>query len=870
MIKTIYITHHTHLDIGFTDMPSEVLDQHLNYMDDAIRFCENDPDYHWTVETAYLVEDYLTQRSSAHGKRLIKLLRNGQIEMQGMYTQMLTEVASASELLENIRRSVELGRKYDFPVNGVMIDDIAGYTGRFPSVLNLNGLRYLIAGVGSFQALLPWTAQLPHLFYLVAPDGGKTLMWNIGIDRFGDPLTTNQLFATYGMAAIYIFYQGVIEFMGIKDRGIELNIAKKSPTENYSTEELFHMLLCRLERENYPYEELLLQYGGDNRGPAPFLAELIRLLNKTGKFPELKLVTPSIFFDMMAERYGDRIPCIKGALCDPWVIRPNTMPAEIKSYRYAQRKYQAAVNRSMISTELPSVHEKELAGNIMQNLLLTADHTYGLSEWNWQALIDGNDVRGRVFDRFRQSWKKKSFYVEAATDSAEQLDRRIKNRQAAAWTNGEEGILVWNDTPCTISGYVTLYFGSYARILAGLTDSKGRDIPFQPIGENRYLLKVDDVPSGGALFLKPELLDSYAQELPACDPAIPVSLEYAGNHFEFDPVTGRLMAWNGRDGTAYLDQSSQYAFGELVYEEMVNYPPFIEGVGLIPWTRRKVYPIHYLPGKKVEDGPLFLTIRMTGILEGTPSPVRYERDLRIWKDSGVIDLLIRLDKPERPEKEICHIAFPFAGKHGSFCFDQNFGLIDPEKDLLPGSMQDAFYCSRFAAVKTATYHATLLFPDAPIVEFGRLTACDWRRESPLPHYSNHIYSYLYNNISNTDCAVWRDILETFSYRVIVRDNEFDPVVAQTDWYELTGLQAAYYTPLRPSSDDQPNVFSLTPEALRLHEIRQTGNCLEFTIENFSEKVQSGLISNRHIHLEFTLLPYEIRILSTRRDKNITQ
>jgi hypothetical protein len=67
-----------------------------------------------------------------------------------------------------------------------MINDIGGYAGRLPSVLNACGVEYLTAGIGAFQVHLPW-ADLPHLFYLKAKDGARLLIWNLGIDRELEP-----------------------------------------------------------------------------------------------------------------------------------------------------------------------------------------------------------------------------------------------------------------------------------------------------------------------------------------------------------------------------------------------------------------------------------------------------------------------------------------------------------------------------------------------------------------------------------------------------------------------------------------------------------------------------------------------------------
>ena len=76
--------------------------------------------------------------------------------------QMLTETASFAELLANVARPVELGKKYGFPVKCAILDDIGGFAGELPRLMNEAVLCYLIAGTGAFQTELPW-ADLPLL-----------------------------------------------------------------------------------------------------------------------------------------------------------------------------------------------------------------------------------------------------------------------------------------------------------------------------------------------------------------------------------------------------------------------------------------------------------------------------------------------------------------------------------------------------------------------------------------------------------------------------------------------------------------------------------------------------------------------------------
>ena len=116
------------------------------------------------------------------------------------------------------------------------------------------------------------------------------------------------------------------------------------------------------------------------------------------------------------------------------------------------------------------------------------------------------------------------------------------------------------------------------------------------------------------------------------------------------------------------------------------------------------------------------------------------------------------------------------------------GIASPD-DLIPGSMLDLFYCSRYTSVETDDFTAVLCCPDAPIVEFDGMHTAEWRKELPLKFANNHIYGLMYNSICNTDAPAWQDVLETFSYSLFFHDGKFSGGEAQRDWNSVTALES---------------------------------------------------------------------------------
>lgn len=765
MLKKIYIIHHTHYDIGFTDLPDEVERQQLIYLDEAVRLGEADPDYCWTIESGSLLRNYLDYRPKEQAERLLNLLRKGQFEVGAYDMQMLTEGASFAELEANCSRIAELGRKYDFPVQTAILDDIGGWASETPTVMNNAGIRYLIAGCGAFQTELPW-ADLPHLFYLECKSGGRILVWNLGNDRTVNSCESKHPYAVYGMGCIYIGYRNYPEHLGIYDLGVNLPMPEDGVEHKLSGKETYDIFVDRLKKENYPYSEVLMQYGGDNRNPAPELVDLIRKVNQSGYYPEIKLTTPSGFFRMMEEKYGDSIPVIKGFLADPWNIRLNAIPSVIKNHRKAQRIYDGCRLKGLKDDTL------------FENLMLTSDHTIGLNTWGWQQLYDenGKSLTASCFDRFRESWKCKAHYAETSMRRAVKLNRaKVMN----ADFESEEGVIIRNSAPHIISGNAELYLGNYAKKLISLKYSDGREVARQLIGQNRWMLYIENVPALGSLRLLPEFSHLY-DECPVVENSV-LAEKITGQFFELDfSADGTLQTLKTVDGKILM----QNGCGELMAEVIHDALPDGGHCGLLPSVDRSVYELTEKSAKIVFNGELFTEIKQSGILYGSSN----ERVLRIWKNLPRIDFSYRLDIPEEYEKICYYVKFPFEGRQGRFIFDSNIGINTPA-ELLPGSMLDMFYCSRFTAMEAEDFTAVLCCIDAPVVEFDGMHTCEWNKKLPLIFKNNHIYGLLYNNICNTDAPAWQRILDTFNYSLFFDGGKFNTAFAQSAWYGAIALEA---------------------------------------------------------------------------------
>ncbi len=778
MLKQIHLIHHTHMDVGYTDLPTEVLDQQLGYLDTALNLCEGNDSlpperqFRWTVESALLVQDYLACRGEAQRERLLRALRRGWIELQAFLTQPLTELASAEEMIELVRYAAELGRREGFPVQCGVVDDIGGYAGRVPTVLSGFGVRYLVAGVGGFQVHLPW-ADLPHLFHLEGKDGARVLMWNLGCDRTKTPQEMTVLDAVYGLSWPYLitpFRQALMgESAGVEERRQAVAAAR----------ERFAAFERRLEDEGYPFDTVMLQYATDNGGPDPTLVELIARINDTGTMPPISLTTPSEYLGRMVEVHGASLPVVRGVITDPWILRANPLPGSLRKFRQAQRDLHAAQSRRALEAGAPIPEEDALADEVTRNLLLYSDHTCGLSEWFWEKEYRAEaGTRAAEYDRYRQSWAFKHSYAEIALRGAARLERLARQRAGASVRTEDAAILLWNDRPAGQSGPVELALARDSAPLAALTDAAtGEPVPFQQTGPRAYLLLAPEVPALGYRRLDPVF--GPAPAAPAADPAGPTCLESPFLRLSVDPATGRVFSLLDKaTGAELVDPEYGPGLGAFVYQRFL-----VESFGWAQAGMAKGWPTEVL-APRVEQvrrglcGSVADSVVIEEQVAGPAGPIRVRREVILYHHAPRVDVRVRLDKPEAAAKECCYVAFPLAGREGAFHFDQNLGWVAPTEDLIPGAMQDAFYCNSWANVSGDGPSVTLACPDAPVLQFGRIRTGEWEERLPFRAGSNHIYAYLYHNLLDTDDPIWQEVLDEFRFSLTFHANaEFRPADA---------------------------------------------------------------------------------------------
>ncbi|MCK4590554.1 MAG: hypothetical protein KAT86_02280, partial [Candidatus Latescibacteria bacterium] len=169
----VYLSHHSHVDIGYTNLQSRIMRQHVQYLQEVIRLCEEtggypeDSKFRWTCEGTWTVEHFLEGASEGEREAFIELVKQGRIEVTALYLNM-TKLVSHEELIRWVYYAAELRRKYGITISTAMNTDVAGFSWALPQVLNGMGVRYFSTAVNQTREFAP---KVPRPFYWQGPDG---------------------------------------------------------------------------------------------------------------------------------------------------------------------------------------------------------------------------------------------------------------------------------------------------------------------------------------------------------------------------------------------------------------------------------------------------------------------------------------------------------------------------------------------------------------------------------------------------------------------------------------------------------------------------------------------------------------------------
>ncbi|MHC4100670.1 MAG: polysaccharide lyase family protein [Planctomycetota bacterium] len=708
----VYLLHHTHLDIGYTHVQSEVETLQWRHLEQAVELARATADYpqdarfRWNPEGLWAVESYLDQASPAQCARLMDAVKQGTIGLDALYGNELTGLCRPEELFWLTASARRLSQEHGLVIDSAMISDVPGLTWGLVPALAHAGVKYLSVapnrGHRIGYALREW-GDKP--FYWESPSGDeKLLCWTAGKG--------------------YSWFHGAW-------RGADTFTYDDVPTALNGAKILSY--LDELDQGGYPYDLVQLRYniGSDNGPPDPGLSDFVREWNQQHISPRLVITTTREMCQALEARYGDELPVVSGDFTPYWEDGAASSARETAMNRKAaERLVQAAVLWTLLD---PARYPADSFREAWRNVLLYDEHTWG--SWNSISEPDAEFTR--------RQWATKQGFAREASRSAEAL----LERACASVTSGADlvdALLVFNTCSWPRRDVVVLpsdwnLAGTHVR------DESGRPMPAQRLRTGGLAFLADDLPPLGAARFT---LHEDGPDLPG--DVVAEATRLANDRLEVvvDETTGGIRSLRHPAVPQDLvDMASGLSLNEYLYV-----------AGRRPNDPQRNGPVRI---EVMENGPLVGTLRIEAEAPGCRNLVR---EIRLLAGHDRLDIVNYVDKERVLDPEGVHFAFPLRVPQGEVRLDVAWGMVRPELDQLPGACRNYYTVQRWADVSNDDHGVTLATIDAPLVEIGAIRAdpiaVGWvERLEP----STTLYSYVMNNYWETNYLAGQEGPTTFRY-----------------------------------------------------------------------------------------------------------
>ncbi|HQO26794.1 MAG TPA: hypothetical protein PLK89_13865 [Acidobacteriota bacterium] len=514
--RAVHLLPHSHNDIGYTHLQSEVLEMQLQNLADAVRLIRRTADYpaeaqfRWNAEILWAVEEYLYRAGVPEHDAFIDAVRSGHMGLQALYTNPLTGLLRPEEMIRLTDCARRLAARHGLKIDTAMITDIPGVSwGAVPALAHA-GIRYFSSGPNASDRIGRSTeAWGDRPFWWVGPSGqDKLLYWVAG-------------------KGYSLFHQ---------TSGIRSADARPK---------LFGYL-AELEAVDYPYDLVQLRYTiySDN-GPADAaLPDFVREWNERYASPRLVINTADRLFAEFERRHGATLPAFAGDLTPHWEDGAASTARELG---LARRASERLVQAETLAAVVDGRYDPQAFYCAWREVHLADEHTWGA--WNSVSDPDHPNAVGQ--------WRLKQAFTEAADRLSRELLETVDALEDAPAADASLDVI--NTCSWTRTDLVVLP-AAQSRAGDRVVDADGRPVPSQRLASGELAVLAADVPPlGGRRFRVT------AGNAPAGGTATAGDGRAAasGLAVRLDPATGTVtsLAAGGRE----LVDAGAYGLNEYLY-----------------------------------------------------------------------------------------------------------------------------------------------------------------------------------------------------------------------------------------------------------------------------------------------------------------
>lgn len=738
---TIYFVEHSHTDIGYTRPQSEILAEHMRYIDYALDYCDqtdnlpDDAKFRWTCESAWVTREYLRSRPASQIERFKKRISEGRIEVAGMYCNM-AEISDENVMYDFLQPLKEFG-KQGIPVRTAMQNDVNGVAWCMPDYFKNTGVKYLIMGINETRSVLPF--DKPTAFWWESPSGQKLLAF-----RADHYMTGN--------------------FFGLESSAIK--------AENM----LGH--LADIDSKGYPFDRIGIQFSGyftDNAPPSTAACKLVKEWNEKYETPKLRLAVAGEFPEYVEKNYADNLPVYKKAWLDWWTDGYGSTSRETAEVRKNQNNLQADQGLfamvSIMGGELSPSLQADM-DHISENEIFFDEHTCGAAE----------SIDLPYSENSTKQWLQKGAYAWEAVKKTTLLSEEALARFQPFLKKADYPVIyVVNSMGWDRSGHVSLFVDYQVlpvTVRARIIDiSTGKEVPAQVINKRAegayWVLEVSDIPAMGYKALKIEVTGG---EPEAVSGKNIVTLENKYYKISINKSSGAINSLYDKElGQELADGKNPFNIGQAIRETSVkrDIPPF---------TRVSVSNVKV---EEVINGPVWESVKISEDLPGCEQgsagvPKGIDLEIRLYKNVKKLEFKFMARKLIITDPEALYVAFPLSLPDSRIVFETIGGILTQGQQL-PGSSSDWNVAQNFVSVRGKKGQIVVVSNEAPLWQFSDFNMAKWERNPKQG--KTWLYSYVMNNYWMTNFRAFQEGAFSWSYQITSSSDTTNTFATKYAWNE---------------------------------------------------------------------------------------
>lgn len=779
-IKDVYLIHHSHTDVGYTDLQEQVIYNQAHNIKRAVQLISDgkknstpEKDLKWNCETWYCVEQFLKMASKDEKESFWNLVRTGSIGLSATYLNS-NDLTDCRYLNKKIAEMKECCQNNGVSLETAMNADINGISLGARDAFIDNGIHFLYTNIHTHHGMYPlYQNQQPYFWENNA--GERLLVWSGEHYNLGN--------------ALGIVYNKNRNFM------TESYFGKKevcTPLENLYTN--LTNTVCEYEENGYAYPFLISSVSGvfsDNAPINPQIAYTIEEFNRCyGNEVKIHMATLTEIYELIRP-YVQDIPVYRGAMNDWWGNGVGSTPHSVKHYKEAVR----LSNICDRLEEKTGVHNEVLTKAYGDNSLLYSEHTWGHSASitnPYETMVTTLDIRNTSY--------------------------ASKAHEAAAMRKNEQ---------CHLLGDILRYYNHSGKVKAVSTSREARIFPVEFYVETLSLpnVKVTDTATGEVMKVQlsthprgvlisflahfepmEEKIFTY-EEQPALSETLFTRTAWIGaervrdiiNTYDAESYTLPYgiendffkITWKIGEGiTSFFDKKEQRElcmdgfakFFTPVYERTEIRTDVYEERRLLGRNIRGLHAQQYqgrLNDVKVRThGAVFTEVELIFELEGT---YHSSMILKMYRHLPKLEFSFHVAKTLNEEIESLYLPLALNLPEAEVYIRNGGVTMKPGVDQLPGSNME-YYIADEGIVYRTDKHAILINTlDTPLLYMGELCAhpillCDNEEKNNR----RPVYSWIMNNTWETNFQLDLSGFYEFRYSLEMLDKD----VLETDMNRL--------------------------------------------------------------------------------------